>query len=151
MLLADQDRSLWDHAAIAEAATLVEDSLRRPPIGPYRIQAAIATLHGLAPDDAGTDWNQVVDLYRLLERAQPNAVVHVNRAVAEFKVFGPRHALDLLDEQPLEQWHLYWATRAELLRELGDAPGCRSALERALELPMNESDRRLLERRLAAV
>lgn len=147
VLLADQDRRLWDHVAIEEAAVLVDRVLRTRRVGPLQIQAAIATLHGLASSDADTDWPQVVDLYRMLERIAPGPVIRINRAVAESKVFGPAHGLDLLEGTEEEGWHLYWATRAELLRLSGKHADARVALERALSCEMNDSDRMLLESR----
>jgi RNA polymerase sigma-70 factor, ECF subfamily len=147
VLLVEQDRSLWDHASIDEAAAIVDRVLRLRRVGPLQIQAAIATLHGLAPSDADTDWPQIVDLYRMLEQIAPGSVTRVNRAVAESKVFGPVHALALLEGSEEEGWHLYWATRSELLRQAGEHVGARVALERALECEMNDSDRTLLESR----
>ena len=147
VLLAEQDRDEWDHAAIAEAAAIVDGVLRLRRVGPLQIQAAIATLHGLAPSDAETDWAQIVDLYRMLEEHSPGSVTRVNRAVAESKVFGPAHALELLDGAEADGWHLYWATRAEMLRQTGADPQAREALRRALSCQMNESDRMLLESR----
>lgn len=88
-LLADQDRSEWDRAAIDEAPGLVDAALRRRRPGPYQIQGAIAVLHGEASHFSNTDWAQIVDLYRMLEVYQPTAVVRVNRAVAEAEASGP--------------------------------------------------------------
>ncbi|HSJ28467.1 MAG TPA: sigma-70 family RNA polymerase sigma factor [Acidimicrobiia bacterium] len=147
VLMADQDRTRWDHDAIAEAAAIVEHTLRLKRPGPLQVQAAIATLHGLAPSDSATDWAQIVDLYRILERMQPGSVTRVNRAVAEAKVFGPEHALALLAEVEEDGWHLSWATRAHLLELAGDLEGARLALDNALGLAMNDHDRALLEER----
>ena len=98
VLLADQDRSLWDRDAIAEASALVESVLRRGRPGAYQIQAAIACLHGSAPTYADTDLQQIAELYALLEKRWPTPVVRVNRAVAVAEVDGPRAGLDLLAE-----------------------------------------------------
>jgi RNA polymerase sigma-70 factor, ECF subfamily len=147
VLLGEQDRTRWDHDAIAEAAGIVERTLRVGRPGPLQVQAAIATLHGLAASDAATDWPQIVDLYRILDRMRPGAVTRVNRAVAEAKVFGPAHALSLLDDVEAEGWHLLWAARSHLLDLTGDLDGARTALDTALGLPMNEHDRALLEAR----
>lgn len=151
VLLADQDRSLWDTAAVDEAAALVHKTLTAGQVGPLQIEAAIATLHGLAPSDVETDWKQIVDLYRMLERVSPGPVTRVNRAVAESKVFGAAHALALLEGIEMPRWHLYWSTRSELLRQVGDVAGARHALEAALACEMNDSDRALLAARLAAL
>jgi RNA polymerase sigma-70 factor, ECF subfamily len=79
ILMANQDRSKWDHEAIGEASVLVEQTLRRGNAGPMQIQAAIACLHGLAPTYDATDWPQIAELYRMLERREPTVVVRVNR------------------------------------------------------------------------
>ncbi len=151
VLLADQDRTKWDHDVIAEASTLVDHALRRRNVGPYQVQAAISCLHGQAASDADTDWQQIAELYRVLERMQPTPVVRVNRAIAVSKVVGHAAGLDLLDGAAgLDRWHLYWATRAELLRQAGRAGEAVDALRRALACDMNDSDRALLERRLTS-
>ena len=152
VLLADQDRSLWDAAAIAEAATLVDSVLRRGRPGAYQIQAAIACLHGAAPTYADTDWPQIAELYRLLEVRWPTPVVRVNRAVAVAEVAGPRAGLGVLADligTPTERWHLYWSTRADFQRRLGETAAAADSYRQALECPCNDSDRRFLMRRLA--
>jgi RNA polymerase sigma-70 factor (ECF subfamily) len=157
VLLADQDRSRWDRAAIAEAEALVEASLRRRRPGPYQVQAAIAVLHGLAPTFAATDWPQIAELYRLLEAYQPTAVVRVNRAVAEAEAAGPDAGLAVLDDMAGEQramvesWHLYWATRADLHRRRGERAEAAACYRRALACPANDTDRRFLRGRLHEV
>jgi RNA polymerase sigma-70 factor (ECF subfamily) len=156
VLLADQDRSRWDHAAIAEAAALVEATLRRRRPGPLQIEAAIATLHGLAATWSATDLVQIVQLYRLLERHRPTAVVRVNRAAAEAELSGPERGLALLaevarDERPkVERWHLFWSAKAELERRAGRLAESAASLDRALACPMNDADRALLVARRTA-
>jgi RNA polymerase sigma-70 factor (ECF subfamily) len=150
VLMADQDRTKWDRAAIAEASRLVDRTLRRRNVGPFQIQAAISCLHGQAASDEETDWSQIGTLYGMLERMQPTAVVRVNRAVAVGKTEGPLAGLDLLSGiRGVDDWHLYWATQAELLRQLGRRSEAATALRTALGCTMNDSDRALLERRLA--
>ncbi len=152
VLLEDQDRSRWDRTAIEEAAALVDRSIRRTPIGPYRVEAAIACLHGLAPTFEETDWPQIATLYGILESLKPGPVVRVNRAVAVAMTEGPLAGLALLDEvEGADDWHLAWSTRAELLRRAGDHPAAAGAYRRALSLRMNDDDRHLLELRLAAL
>jgi RNA polymerase sigma-70 factor, ECF subfamily len=151
VLLADQDRSLWDAAAIAEAADLVESVLRRGRPGAYQIQAAIACLHGVAHTYADTDWPQIAELYQLLEVRWPTPVVRVNRAVAVAEVTGPRAGLELLTElvgTSAERWHLYWSTRADFQRRLGEMVAAADSYRQALDCPCNDSDRRFLFRRL---
>jgi RNA polymerase sigma-70 factor (ECF subfamily) len=152
VLLADQDRSLWDAEAVAEAAALVESVLRRGRPGAYQMQAAIACLHGVAQSYAETDWPQIADIYRLLEVRWPTPVVRVNRAVAVAEVAGPRAGLGLLDElvgTSTERWHLYWSTRADFRRRLGETEAAADSYRQALDCPCNDSDRRFLTRRLA--
>jgi RNA polymerase sigma-70 factor, ECF subfamily len=152
VLLGDQDRSLWDSEAIAEASALVESVLRRGRPGAYQMQAAIACLHGVAETYADTDWPQIAELYRLLEIRWPTPVVRVNRAVAVAEVVGPRAGLDLLAELvggPTERWHLYWSARADFQRRLGETAAAADSYRQALDCPCNDSDRRFMQRRLA--
>ncbi|MDP9463805.1 MAG: sigma-70 family RNA polymerase sigma factor [Actinomycetota bacterium] len=154
VLLADQDRSLWDTAAIAEAAALVDSVLRRGRPGAYQMQAAIACLHGVARTYDDTDWPQIAELYRLLESRWPTPVVRVNRAVAVAEVAGPRAGLDLLEGlvgSSTERWHLYWSTRADFLRRLGETAAAADSYRQALDCPCNDSDRRFLLRRLTEI
>ena len=154
VLLEDQDRGLWNRAQIAEALPLVAEALRGD-VGPFALQAAIATVHCRATRPEDTDWPEIVRLYDLLERAQPSAVVSLNRAAAVAMVDGPRPALALIDALAdggeLDRYHLLHAARADLLRRLGaDADAARS-YARALELATNDAERRFLERRLREV
>ena len=154
VLLADQDRTLWDRAAIDVAANLVESVLRRGRTGPYQIQAAIACLHGVAATFADTDWPQIAELYEMLELRWPSPVVRVNRAVAVAEVEGPQAGLNLIDELTdaiTQRWHLFWSARADFQRRLGDRQAAAASYHRALECPCNDSDRRFLERRLDEV
>lgn len=148
--LADQDRSQWQRAMIDEAVEIVERSLQRRRVGPYQLQAAISTLHSGAESFVDTDWTEIADLYRLLESIEPSQVVTVNRAVAESYVRGPTHALDLLDRvEGLSDWHLYWATRADLLRRLAKHEQAIECLRRALTCDMSDTDRSFLTDQLA--
>lgn len=148
-LLADQDRSRWDRNAIEEATRLVDSALLRRRPGPYQIQAAIAALHSTANSLAETDWPQIAELDRVLEAHQPTPVVRVNRAVAEAEAFGPAAGLVVLDEvDGVDDWHLFWSTRADLLRRAGNTRAAVEAYRRALDCDMNDTDRSFLERRL---
>lgn len=152
VLLPDQDRSLWDHHAIAEAAALVSERVRRRAAGPYVLQAAIACAHGVATTYDETDWESIAELYRLLEERQPTPVVRVNRAVAVGQAFGPEDGLRLLTEVTgVDRWHLWWSTRAGLLLHAGQEALAAEAYRRALGCEMNDSDRALIERRLAEI
>lgn len=154
VLLADQDRRSWDHAAIAEACGLVESVLRRGRTGPYQVQAAISCLHGLAPSYVDTDWRQIVELYGILEQLMPTPVVVVNRAVAVAEAYGSTPGLRVLSELRLasvERWHLYWSTRAELESRVGDVVTAADSYHRALSCSPNDTERRFLEARRAAL
>ena len=119
VLLADQDRSLWDAALIAEGQAIMRGLLRRNQPGPYQVQAAIAAVHSDAATAPETDWRQVVALYDQLYAFMPTPVVALNRAVAVAEVAGPQAALALVDDLDLPDYHLYHATRGDLLRRLG--------------------------------
>ena len=149
VLLADQDRTLWNQSQIAEAAELVDVALRRRRAGPYQVQAAISTLHSIAKTAEQTDWPQIVSLYRMLEQLVDSPVITVNRAVAEAEVSGPQTGLDLLKKiEGLDDWHFYWSARADFLRRLGRGQDARTAYQRALDCDMNETDRAFLTMRL---
>jgi RNA polymerase sigma-70 factor (ECF subfamily) len=151
VLLQDQERGRWDRAAIADAGSLLQRaaSLARP--GPYQIQAAIAACHAEAPSWEATDWPQVLALYDTLLRHQDSPVVRLNRAIALRHVAGTAAALDALEglARPLDGYHLFHATRAELLADLGRDGPAREARLRALELTANPAERALISRRLA--
>jgi RNA polymerase sigma-70 factor (ECF subfamily) len=153
ILLPDQDRSRWDRALIAEGAALVERALTSRRFGPYTLQAAIAAVHAEAATAAATDWAQIVGLYDVLLRAEPSAVVELNRAAAVAMRDGPEAGLGLIDallaRGDLADYYLAHAARADLLRRLGRKEEARVAYGRALELARQEPERRFLEGRLA--
>ena len=146
--LADQDRSLWDRALIAEGQSLVRACLRRNAPGPYQIQAAINAVHSDAATAAETDWLQIVQLYDQLMAAAPTPVVAMNRAIA---VGGPGAALAILDELALEGYYLFHASRAEFLERLGRRDEAVTAYDEALARTTNAAERRLMEGRRAAL
>ena len=152
ILLADQDRSLWDHELIAEGGALVDHALASRRIGPYTLQAAIAAVHAEAPAAAETDWSQIVGLYDVLMRAAPSPVVELNRAVAVAMRDGPMAGLALIDtileRGDLADYALAHSARAELCRRLGKTGDARLSYERALALTRQEPQRRFLDRRL---
>jgi RNA polymerase sigma factor (sigma-70 family) len=151
ILLQDQDRSRWDHAAIAESTQMLQRvaQLRRP--GPYQLQAAIAACHAEAPSFQATDWQQIFLLYERLLAVLPTAVVRLNRAIAMQYVAGPGAALAEVEAlaEPLQNYRLFHATRAQLLRALNRGDEARAADERALALASNPAERALIEERLA--
>jgi RNA polymerase sigma-70 factor (ECF subfamily) len=152
VLLEDQDRSRWNHSQIAEALPLVEDALR-DGTGIYALQAAIAALHCQATCAEETDWAQIARLYDVLERLHPSPIVSLNRAVAIAMAEGEAVALTLLDHlaTDLDNYHLFHAARADLLRRIGDTQTAAQSYTRALALVTNDSERRFLERRLHEV
>jgi RNA polymerase sigma-70 factor (ECF subfamily) len=145
-----QDRSLWDHEAIAGAGRLIARAaaLKRP--GPYQLQAAIVACHAEAKRWEDTDWTQIVVLYDMLLHLAPSPVTRLHRAIALRYVTGPAAALREVDAlaSNLNGYHLFHATRAELLRDLGHAGQARAADERALNLTANPAERSLLRQRL---
>jgi RNA polymerase sigma-70 factor (ECF subfamily) len=144
VLLADQDRSLWDTEQIAEGLAVLDRSLALRGRGPYVVQAAIAALHA----DEPRDWPQIAALYGELARLTDSPVVELGRAVAIAEAAGPAAGLDIVDRLPLEDYHYLHATRAELLRRLGRMVEARDAYGRALALVHDDAERRHLERRL---
>jgi predicted RNA polymerase sigma factor len=139
--LAEQDRSLWDRARVAEGIALLDGAIGKGPVGEYRLQAAIAAVHDRARDAADTDWPQILALYGLLEQITGNPIVTLNRAVAAAMADGPASGLALLDglEQRLAGHHRLAAVRAHLLEMAGDREGAlahyRAAAERTTSLP----------------
>ncbi len=145
--LADQDRALWDRPLVDEGQTIVRACLRRNLPGPYQIQAAIAAVHSDADRAEDTDWSQIVALYDQLLGHAPTPVVALNRAVALAELHGPAAALDLVDDLDLEGYHLFHATRADLLVRLDRVHEAMEAYDAALERTANGAERDLLRRR----
>jgi RNA polymerase sigma-70 factor (ECF subfamily) len=150
VLLAEQDRSLWDRAVITEATGLLMRTARQHRPGPYQLQAAIVACHAEAERWEDTDWEQIVVLYDMLLHLAPSPVARLHRAIALRYTDGARAAMAELDALagPLDGHHLYHATRAELLRALGQQDRARDADRRALDLTANPAERALLRRRI---
>ncbi len=153
VVLAEQDRSRWDGAAIAEGVAQVEAALRRGSTGRYQLEAAIAACHAIAPTYADTDWAEIAALYGVLEQVSPSPIVRMNRAVALAEAFDPRTGLDLLVTlgNELADYHLRWAVEADLWRRAGDVTAAATAYRRALECAPNPVERRFLEGNLSAL
>ena len=147
VLLADQDRVLWDQAQIATGLEALERALALRGRGPYVVQGAIASLHAQEP----TDWPQIAALYAELGRLTSSPVVELNRAVAVAEAEGPEAGLAIVDVLDLNDYLYLHSTRAELLRRLDRMDEARDAYRQALELVDDEAERRLLERRLREV
>ncbi len=150
VLLQHQDRAKWDRRAVEHASALLERAARMRRTGPYQLQAAIAATHVEARSFDETDWPRVLALYDRLLAVAPTAVVRLNRAVVLRHVAGPDAALCEVDAlaAELSRYHLFHATRAEVLRALGRLDEAREADERALPLTENPAERELLARRL---
>ncbi|MEZ0074164.1 RNA polymerase sigma factor [Planotetraspora sp. GP83] len=150
--LAEQDRSRWDTAAIAEGTELIARTLATRPLGPYQVQAAIAAVHDEAPSVEATDWPQILALYEILERLAPNPVTTLNRAVALGMVRGPHAGLALLRELEsgvLAGNHRLLAVRAHLLERAGEAADAAAAYRAAARLAGSLSEQRFLVQRAA--
>jgi RNA polymerase sigma-70 factor (ECF subfamily) len=145
VLLADQDRSLWDGAQIAGGRAALDRALALHGRGPYVVQAAIASLHADEPHD----WPQIAALYGELSRLTGSPVVELNRAVAVAEAEGPEAGLRMIDRLDLDDYRYLHSTRGELLSRLGRSDEARDAYRRALALVHDDAEQRLLERRLA--
>jgi RNA polymerase sigma-70 factor (ECF subfamily) len=147
VLLADQDRSLWDTDEIDLGRRALDRALALQGRGPYVIQAAIASLH----IDEPRDWAQIAALYGELVRLTGSPVVELNRAIAVAEAEGTERGLALVDELTLAGYQYFHSTRADLLRRLGRSDEARIEYERALELAHADPERRFLRRRVAEV
>jgi len=150
VLIRDQDRSRWDSDAIADAIRLLTHAARRQRPGPYQLQAAIVACHAEASRWEDTDWEQIVLLYDMLLHLAPSPVTRLHRAIAVRYALGAPTAMAELDDLAgvLDAYHLYHASRAEVLRELGKPDLARDADRRALDLTANPAEQALLQRRL---
>jgi RNA polymerase sigma-70 factor (ECF subfamily) len=153
--LDEQDRSLWDQGRIREGHEELRRGFALGRLGPYQLQAAIASLHVLAPTPQETDWPQIAELYGMLAALTPSGVIEVNRAFALGRAFGaPRgleHLEPLLDDPALGSYQPLHAAHAELLRETGDRAAADAAYARAIALSANAVQRAGLERRRATL
>jgi len=144
VLLAEQYRTQWDRAMIEEGQAIVRRCLRRNQPGSYQIQAAINAVHADAPTVEATDWPQIVALYDQLLAVAPTPVVALNRAIAVGEVHGPADALALVDELNLDNYHLFHAARADLLRRLDRRSEAEAAYARAAALAPTKAEREFL-------
>jgi RNA polymerase sigma-70 factor, ECF subfamily len=151
VLLDAQDRSLWDSAKINEGSALVQGALARARPGTYALEAAIAAVHAESARAEDTDWRQIAGLYERLLALHPSPVVALNRAVAIAMAESPEAALPLVDAlaEPLAQYHLWHASRADLLRRMGRTSEALESYENARKFTQNESELRFLAARIA--
>jgi RNA polymerase sigma factor (sigma-70 family) len=150
VLLEHQDRSNWDHDAIAAASHLLQRAAKQHQPGPYQLQAAIVACHADAPDWSTTDWEQIVLLYDMLLHLAPSPLTRLHRSIARRYTAGPEAALAEVDAlaAALDRSHIYHATRADLLATVGRADEARTANRRALELTANPAEQAVLRRRI---
>ena len=149
--LSDQDRTRWDRGLIDEGQELVRACLRRNRPGPYQIQAAIAAVHSEAAGAADTDWSQIVRLYDQLLAVAPTPVIALNRAIAVAELEGPETGLAIVDTLDLDSYHLYHATRADLLVRLNRRGEAAEAYQLAENLTDNTAEVEYLRRRRASI
>ena len=153
--LDEQDRALWDQAAIAEGVALISETLPRGRVGPYQLQAAIAAVHDEAPTAEATDWRQILALYQVLGGISDNPMVALNQAVAAAMVDGPAAGLAQLDvlatDVRLANHHRLQAVRGHLLERAGDRAGAGVCYRRAAELTTSVAERNYLLLRAAGL
>jgi RNA polymerase sigma-70 factor (ECF subfamily) len=149
--LTEQDRALWVPPLVAEGQSLVRACLRMNRPGPYQLQAAINAVHSDAQRAEETDWRQIVTLYDHLLSLTPTPVVALNRAIAVAELGQVSEALALVDALPLSSYHLFHATRADLLRRVGRQQEALAAYDSALRLTGNQAEVRFLEKRRDAL
>jgi len=155
ILLADQDRSRWDHALIRHGLAALQRAERLgEALGPYSLQAAIAACHARANVSSQTDWRRIAELYATLAELAPSPVVELNRAVAVAMAFGPQAGLEiadsLLSDPAMKSYHFLPAVRADLLKKLGRLSEARAEFERAARLAQNSREKTLLLERAAS-
>lgn len=153
VLLGDQERALWNRALIAEADGLIGQAIASRRIGPYLLQAAIASVHAEAAGTTDTDWVQIVALYDVLGRVDPSPIVALNRAAAIGMRDGPHAGLAAIEtvmgQGGLDRYHLAYAARADMQRKLGLTEAAKTSYRRALELTRQPAERRFIEVRLS--
>jgi len=149
--LAEQDRTSWDRALIAEGQALVRRCLVIGRPGPYQLQAAVNAVHADAARAEQTDWRQILALYDLHLSIAPSPIVALHRAVAVAEVDGPATALGIVDGLDLESHHMYHAIRADLLRRLGRDVDAAAAYDAAIERSGNAAERAFLDGRRRAL
>jgi RNA polymerase sigma-70 factor (ECF subfamily) len=153
--LEEQDRARWDRVEIEEGLRLVETALRLGRVGNYQLQAAIAAVHAEAKTADETDWAQIVALYKELMRINSSAIVALNHAAAVAMGEGLEEGLSLIEEAgasgKLDQYHLFHAARADLLRRLNRLPEAASAYNQAILLTTNEVEQQYIRKRLSEV
>jgi RNA polymerase sigma-70 factor (ECF subfamily) len=148
--LEEQDRSRWDQSEIREGLALVELALKRGPLGPYQLQAAIAALHAEAKTAKQTDWPQIARLYEKLLEYNSSAVIALNHAVAVAMSGDLAQALARIDRLDLDHYYLFHSARADILRRMNRPQEAIAAYRKALALATNHVEQEFLATRIAA-
>jgi len=153
--LEDQNRARWDRSKITAGSAILEATLPKQRVGPYQLQAAISALHAQSPSWAETDWHQIVGLYALLYRQQPNPVIRINQAIALSYAHTLETGMDMLHsanaDGKLERYQPYHAARADLFARAGRSREARAAFEQAIALSDNSLEREFLSAKAAAL
>lgn len=153
ILLADQDRSLWDRRAVQEGLALVDKAFNIHRVGPYQIQAAISALHARAPRAEDTDWAQIAALYAELRRHVNTPVIRLNQAVAVSMALGPEKGLRLLEPlaEELYTYAPFHLARADMYRRTSQAEKAQEAYRAALDLTHNRVEREFILERITTL
>jgi RNA polymerase sigma-70 factor, ECF subfamily len=156
VLLADQDRSLWNNGQIAEGLAMLETAMLLRARGPYQIQAAISALHAEATEASQTDWPQIAQLYGALGQITQSPVVVVNQAVAVGMAYGPNAGMALLQQlrqqvTSIEAYYPYHVAHADFLQKLGQGQAAARAYEKAIQLCPNPVEQNHLRRQILAL
>lgn len=153
--LEKQDRSLWDQKLIQEGVQLIHQAVMSGRLGPYTLQAAIASVHAVADSVQNTQWDLIIGYYDMLLSINPSPVVELNRAIAVGMHEGPKAGLDivhrLLKNEKLSSYHLIYSAQADLSKKLGLKEGAIKAYRRAIELVRQEPELRYLEKQLSEI
>jgi RNA polymerase sigma-70 factor (ECF subfamily) len=149
--LADQDRQLWDQDLVAQGQAIVAACVRRNAPGPYQLQAAVNAVHSVAPSIGKTDWPAILALYDQLYALAPTPVVALNRAVVLAEVEGPAAGLAAIEDLDLRAYHLFHATRADLLRRLGRTDEAAAAFAAARAMTANPVEQAFLAGQITAL
>jgi RNA polymerase sigma-70 factor (ECF subfamily) len=147
VILAEQDRSMWDTDEIQSGLELLARARRLGRAGPYQLQSEIAAQHATAPSVDETDWGRILELYDALIAVHPSPVARLNRAVAVFEEYGPAEGMSAIEDlaADLDEYQPFHVARSEMLRELGADAEAELALKRALALTTNATERRFLQ------
>ena len=153
--LEHQDRSLWNKPLIAEGLQFLETALLSGRLGPYTLQAAIASVHAQADSVANTQWELIVGYYDMLLSIQASPVIALNRAIALGMLNGPEAGLsaveNIMDDKKLQGYHLTYAAQADFYKQLGLKEKAIRAYQQALERVQQEPEKRYLKKQLAEI